>query len=320
MIESLGIEFIKYLQSMHNEISPIMELLAILVKVEFSFVFVVPLLFWNSRPNLIAPLYALLMVDVMLGDILKVILAQPRPFWIADIIAIDKVTSVYSSPSGYSSLSTVFWGYFYLHLRHKAILPIGCIFILSTGLSKMYHASMMPDHMVLGIIQGCLVLWLYWKYESKIALFIKQSTIQQWLLMVFSVIGLAYGAMYIAFLIHDTYQIPLQYIEYKMIASQRFAGGGITMSAGFFIGSTIGFKRLITTKSDIQTLSRMSRIALSVTGLAVVIVLMVIIRTILIDSVDSRIQQWLINIIVTSLSSYWIFYSAPIRFIRASST
>ena len=309
-VQRMGVDFILYLQSMQDSIGPILDLFGNLFKAELFIIFLVPLLLWNTRAKLIAPVYALMMIDMMLGDALKVLLAEPRPWWLtAELLPLDPVTSVYSSPGGYASILTVFFGYLYLNLRKKWLLVVGPLMIVLHSLGKMYHAAMLPDHMLLGLLQGALILVAYWHLRERIALWFEQSSMLQWSLSVVGFAALMHAFMWLCFVIHDTYQIPLQYIEYKMLPHLRFASGGLTIGAGLFIGSLIGYKRFY--QSDLFKISELripKRIVPIIAGYAVMFFLMVPARNTLRDATDSYFVTWMISIGLAGLSAYWLFY------------
>ena len=311
-VQETGIAFITWLQSFHEQIDFIMGLLSLLVRPELVIVFVLPLLFWNVSARLIAPLFALMMLDVMLGDILKVLFAQPRPWWIADLMPIDPVTSIYSSPGGYTSFATVFFGYLYLHTRKKSWLVIGMVFITVTGLAKMYQAALMPDHMFWGLIQGVLVLVVYARYQRQAWEVFISSSGTRWMILGLGLVALAYLAMLIVFQIHDGYRIPLQYLEYKVVPSHRLSSGGITIAAGFFLGCALGYKaNLMANLEPTEQLTVWRKLLVSATGLIMMMLTMVIIRGFLTDIADNRLITWLVNFSLTALSGGVIFYWIP---------
>lgn len=309
-IQTFGIEFIRFLQSMQSDIGGIMDFLALLVRAELMFVFLIPLLAWNGSLRFIAALFALLMIDMMLGDALKVLFAQPRPWWIArDLMPLDYVTSVYSSPGGYSSMMTVICGYLYLNLRKTWLIPVGLITILLTSISKMYHASLMPDHMLLGFIQGILVLTVYWYTKERVTAWFDNSSLTTWGLTIVGVVAVGNLFMYLCFMIHDTYQIPIQYIEFKMLAHMRFAQGGITIATGFLLGSMFAYKKaMISGQATLSELPLKLRVLPSIIGVIVIFSLMGIIRGTLSDAVDSSLITWFITVVFSTITGYWIFY------------
>ncbi|WP_100644570.1 phosphatase PAP2 family protein [Alteromonas facilis] len=311
-IQSFGVDFILMLQSHQGSIGGLMDVLSLFVKAELAMVFLMPLLFWLVSPRLLGPLFLLMMFEIMLGDILKVVLAQPRPFWLSDaLLPLDAVTSLYSSPGGYASFATVFWGALFLQTRKRWTLIVGIPFVLLTSLSKMYHASMAPDHMLLGVLQGIIVLMLVQRFKDRLTATFLNASVAKLGVIAVGFVGAMYVAIGIAFWLHSHYQIPLQYLEYKMVPAHRLAGGGITLAAGLFVGAAIGYKKYVSSgEYDLSLVSVWHKIMLAVIGLAGMIVIMAVLRPNLAGSADSRVSEWLFNMVFSFAAGYWVFYGA----------
>lgn len=305
---ALSIQLSGWLQSLGGTFLGLMDLLALFVKIEFLIVLVLPVLIWKFSYRIFGPLFALLMFDVMLGDITKVLLAEPRAWWISSLLPIDPVTSLYSSPSGYASMATVFWGYLYRTLGKPIYIWIGLVFIALTGIAKITHAAAMIDHIVLGVGQGLLVLWGYEKVKERLSLVFKNSSYISWtVISATTTVGML-ALMQLAFVIHDTYKIPMEYLEYKMIASDRFAGGGIILAAGFFFGAMLGQKLLYQIQIlPISNKSNWSATFQTIIGLIILGTLMIVIRGALVEGQD-RLMEGILNFIVTTICGSFMLY------------
>lgn len=304
----LSIQLSSWLQSLGGTFLGLMDVLALFVKIEFLIVLFLPILIWKFSYRIFAPLFALLMFDVMLGDITKVLLAQPRLWWIADLLPIDPVTSLYSSPSGYASMATVFWGYLYRILGKPIYIWTGTFFIVVTGVAKITHAAAMIDHIILGVGQGLLVLWGYEHAKDRLSVTFKNSSYISWTAISITITAGMLVLMWLAFVIHDTYQIPMEYLEYKMIASDRFSGGGIILAAGFFLGAMLGQKLLHQTQiSPISNKPIWPGVIQSIVGLIILGTLMIVIRGTLVEGQD-RLMEGGLNFIVTTICGFFMLY------------
>lgn len=304
----LNIQFSSWLQSLGGTFLGLMDVLALFVKIEFLIVLFLPILIWKFSYRIFAPLFALLMFDVMLGDITKVLLAQPRLWWIADLLPIDPVTSLYSSPSGYASMATVFWGYLYRTLGKPIYIWIGALFIVVTGIAKITHAAAMIDHIVLGAGQGLVVLWGYEKIKGRLSEVFKSSSYISWTAISVIITTGMLVLMWLAFVIHDTYEIPMEFLEFKMIASDRFSGGGIILAAGFFLGAMLGQKLLYQTQiSPVSNKSNWFATLQTIVGLIILGTLMIAIRGALVEGQD-RLMEGILNFIVTTACGFFMLY------------
>ena len=315
-LQNVGIEFIKFLQTFHPQLDLFMGFFALLVKPEIIIVFVIPVLYFNLDQEKFLRLFIVVMIDVAIGEAFRILLAQPRPWWIADLVPIDPVTSIYSSPSGYSSFAIIFCGYLSIHSRKKWLTGLSIFLILATAIAKMYEAATLIDHSILGVIQGAIILYFFIKYENK--LFDKLRSLNTIKLIEYTSIIIAGLCLLnlLAFMIHSTYDIPQEWIMYKVIPTQRLSNGGLVFAAGFAWSGLVGYGLIYRDSlNELKKFNIKKKILLTIVGVVGLVIIFIPLRTSLSSLIDSRIVVMLINIIFSFMAGLWFIYFSPKFFV-----
>ncbi len=305
-----GLAFVAWLQSIDPALDSVMEALSLLVRAEVMLVFTLPLTYWLGARRVFGVAFAFVAFDIALGDILKILLAEPRPWWVADLRPLDRVTSLYSSPAGYASFSVVFWGFVAWRCRSRTIAIVGAVVTGLACLAKIYQAAALPDHVVLGLVQGAAILllarWLVERHGQMLAGLDPLRAVGLLGAVVASYYILALGI----YALHHGYRIPLEYIEYKVVASDRMASGGGTFAISLMAGLVVG---LLKARDNglLASPTWPRRIATSVLGLIGCIVLVPLGVAKIEDWIHHRGIVWAVNSALMFAMGYWITWGAP---------
>lgn len=316
-IQELGVEIIQYLQTFHPQLDGVMAFFAILVKAEYFLVLIFPILFWNFKHRFFLKLLIFLLVDMILGETLRILLAQPRPWWIAEMIPIDAVTSVYSSPSGYSSFSTLFYGAIALHFRKTWITILGIFFILATSIAKLYEAAALPDHILLGILQGGIMLWVFTKYSERLANYWIGLPKQNAIGYAVVVCLVSYSITYVATAIQLSYDLPSYMIKYKIIPEQRLSSGGTPYFIGFLIMALLSLNLNKFSQNNIieEKIRLWKRVLSTLLGVAVIVLVFIIGRPVIVELFTCYWYDGIVNLLFTLLIGWWTYCILPSKII-----
>lgn len=313
-IQEMGVQFIQYLQTFHPQLDGIMAFFAFFAKAEYFYVFIIPFLYWNFGNRFFIKLFIMLLIDACLGEVLRIGFAQPRPWWIAEMIPIDPVSSVYSSPGGYASYTTIFFGFIAYHFR-KRIITFICVFmIFACSISKMYQAAMLPDHMVFGFMQGLLMLWIFVRKGDAIANWIISLSKKRVISLAFALGMLIYLTTYLITLLQLTYELPVYMLKYKVIPSVRLANGATPFMTGFLISALVSLNLNYYNHQESKiNLKLWKRIVGTIMGLLVVFVLFILMRTTLIKMFNNDLVIGSINLSAATITGLWVYYYLPKR-------
>lgn len=310
-LQEMGVQFIQYLQTFHPELDGIMGFLAILVKPEYYLVFILPVFYWNFGKRLIITLLIAVLFDILLGEILRIAFAQPRPWWIADLVPLDPVTSIWSSPSGYSSFTVLFFGFLSYHFKKRWITISSVLIILLTGIAKMYQAAALPDHLLIGMIEGGVVLYLFIKYGEKLTSRFINLSKNKVLWICLGIVSFFYFVTYIVIEIQLTYNLPAHLIQFKMIPSQRLSSGTVYM-LGFLLCSLLSLKsESFNQNNDKFNMAIWKRILFSILGTIVTAIFFMGIRRFFVGLFENLLIIGVLNLIFTLIVGFWIYKILP---------
>lgn len=316
-IQEFGVEIIQYLQTFHPQLDGVMGFFATLVKVEYFLVLVFPVIFWNFKHRFFLKLLIFILADMLLGETLRILFAQPRPWWIAEMIPIDAVTSVYSSPSGYSSFSTLFYGAIALHFRKKWVTALSIFFILATSIAKLYEAAALPDHILLGMLQGVFTLWIFTKYGERFVNYWISLPKKKLIVYVMLVCAVSYAITYVATVIQLFYDLPANMVKYKVIPGQRLASGGTPYFIGFLMTALLSLNLNKISQSNMTGLkiSLWKRIITNVLGAAIIIIVFIVGRPIVAGLFANYWYDGIVNLLFTLFVGWWTYYILPKKII-----
>lgn len=311
-IQEIGVEFIQYLQTFHPQLDGVMAFFAIFVKAEYFMVFILPFLYWNFGNRFFIKLIIFVLLDILIGEILRIALAQPRPWWIAEMIPIDAVTSVYSSPAGYSSFTTLFFGFLAYHFKKKIITFLCVFIIIATSIAKLYEAATLIDHLFLGILQGGILLWLFIKKSDFIVDWVISLNKNNVILLSIGTTIIFYGFTYLIANIQLSYELPQSMIKYKIIPIERLANGATVFGTGFLISSLLSLKfNLLNHTNAILKINIWRRIIGTIIGLIIVFGVFIILRTSLVNLFFNDLIVGVLNLTITIITGLWIYVWFP---------
>jgi membrane-associated phospholipid phosphatase len=121
---------------------------------------VLPLLYWLASPRLAIRLLLVLVSTDALVNALKLILAQPRPYFMSPTVRGIVATESYGFPSGHAGNATAFWGYLALHVRRRWVSIVAATLVLLISLSRLYLGVHYLHDVVGGWALGLLVVGL----------------------------------------------------------------------------------------------------------------------------------------------------------------
>lgn len=316
-VSYFGLELLPWLQSF-EQLKGIAALFAALVKIEYTISFLIPAIFYFYSPRIGLSLFLLIGFDTAIGEALRVLLAEPRPWWVLqELIPIDRVDSIYSSPAGYASFSACVIGYFFHEYRNKWILYVGIPLSLICCVAKMYEAAAMPSHILLGYIQGCITVSIFLKYENKLREMIFSPSFLTSLFVLLGIVASLYAMLIFSFVIHEHYTLPQEWTRFRVLPSVRLSKGGSIMLLGMFTGCYLAMRYNGSLISGLTTWRLGRKLAAYVIGATGFIFLMFVVREILADG-DNRLANGMVNYIFAGAAAYW-WFMAPLYFLQKDS-
>jgi membrane-associated phospholipid phosphatase len=168
-IWSSGIALIQALQGMGGWIKAPMQAFTALGVPAF-YVLLLPLVGWCLDARHGVRLAVFVMASIWLNETVKVMLHQPRPFWLCPDCTVVGADSSFGFPSGHAQHAMVVWGLLALELRRRwGWWPVIGLVPFLIGLSRVYLGMHFPSDVVGGWLAGGLLLTLMLRLEGPVA-------------------------------------------------------------------------------------------------------------------------------------------------------
>jgi PAP2 superfamily protein len=134
--------------------------------------FYLPLLvvmFWCVSPRVAARGAILVAFSGMLNTLLKLVFADPRPYWTDTSVRPGETESTFGMPSGHAQGSLVAFGYVAAHLRRRWMWTLAVLVIALVGVSRVHLGVHSPGQVAAGWAVGAVLLVLVLRLEPVVA-------------------------------------------------------------------------------------------------------------------------------------------------------
>lgn len=163
----LGIDVIRFLQSLGDWLTAPMKVFTSLGIIEFYMLFI-PALYWCCDAVLGLRVVLVLISSVGLNEALKIGFHDPRPYWISQRIRALSSDPYFGLPSGHAQHAMSLWGLLAASLRRGWVWALALALILLIGLSRVYLGVHFPTDVVCGWIIGAILLWAFLRWEAPV--------------------------------------------------------------------------------------------------------------------------------------------------------
>src|SRR4030042_5583992 len=180
-----GLQIILWLQSLGAWLTPIMKLFTFLGNEQF-YLLIAPAILWCIDAPLGLRLGLFLMINGMVNTALKVAFHGPRPYWYSSSVKVlGSAENSFGVPSGHSQNGVVVWGTLADRIKHRAAWIIAIVIMILIGISRIYLAVHFPPDVLLGWLFGAVILWVLFRFERPVLIWIKQYQVGVQLLIIF---------------------------------------------------------------------------------------------------------------------------------------
>lgn len=161
-----GIRFIQALQTFSPSLDGLMSAFTFLGRIEFYLVFI-PFIYWSADRRLGLRLLLILIYTDLISSSFKLLLHQPRPYWVGDVKALSTETS-YGIPSSHASNTLAVGGYLMRFVRQTWFRWLIGIVVFFVGFSRLYLGVHFPQDVLFGWLIGFVMLWAMVKWEKPV--------------------------------------------------------------------------------------------------------------------------------------------------------
>lgn len=180
-----GVTFIVYLQSLGDWLIPPMQFFSFIGREEF-YLLVMPLLYWSINHILGLRVAMILTLSSGLVELLKMAFHSPRPFWYSAEVRSFVAETSFGVPSGHAQNAASIWGLVASYLRRTWAWGLFTLLILMIGLSRVTLGVHFPVDVVVGLLLGFLLLWMFLLLEAPVLAWLLRQPLAVRMLVAFA--------------------------------------------------------------------------------------------------------------------------------------
>ncbi len=145
---------------------------------EYTFMFIIPLIYWNIDKNLGRKISILFLFSVWVNNFTKNIWKRPRPFQIPGSKIIPEVVETsYGLPSGHTMAAATFFVYLSAVLKKRWFVVVSAVFIFLMMVSRMIHGVHFPQDVIIGLLLSLVMVFGFYKFEPSVSQWISKQKI-----------------------------------------------------------------------------------------------------------------------------------------------
>jgi membrane-associated phospholipid phosphatase len=312
LLLSFGILLIQAIQTLSPALDIPMRFFSFLGTIEF-YLLIIPFIYWIVDCQLGFRLLLVLIGTDVLGSAGKLLLHQPRPYWVGDVQALGVETS-YGIPSTHASNSLAVWGYLSTTLRKNWIWIVSGALIFLIGLSRLYLGVHFPHDVLGGWLLGLLGIFLFVQIDPVASSFLKKQSQATHAVLGF---GISILIIFLGFLIRlliASSPDPAEWAHYALNA--RSITHFLTL-AGASFGAIAGFS-LMWAHARFQVegspLQQGGRYLLGIVGVLVIYLGLDILFSLIAG--DETLSGYILRYIRYAAVAFWATFGAPWTFLK----
>jgi len=312
LIES-GLNLILFIQQLSPALDGLMKVITFLGSVEFI-ILIFPLIYFVFDRNLgLRVLFILVATDVS-SNIFKLLLHQPRPYWINIKINAIETQPSYALPSSHASNTLAVLGYIAYTLRKTWVWVVTILILLLIGISRLYLGVHFAHDVILGWLIGLVVLVIFIWVEKPVAAWWNRQNLS-------SQISLGFALSMLVILLG----VAVRWIisgspDPESWASFAVEARGLRFfltDAGTLFGAVSGMalmQRYANFRIDGAWWQRLLRYVLALVGVLVLYLGLDLLFSMV--AVDETLAGYVLRYIRYGLVTFWAIFLAPLVFIK----
>lgn len=177
ILGTFGESLLKFVYSFSNSVFDLFLGIVTTLGNTLPVLIIVVLLYYTVDKSFITHLIYILIISAHLNYVLKIFFHNPRPFIYnaeefqvtTKVLGINTVWGAdgFSFPSGHSQTQGVLWGYVLQKKRSLILLIVGFILLVSIPFSRSYFGVHWPSDIVVGVLVGLFLSWIYLAGDSR---------------------------------------------------------------------------------------------------------------------------------------------------------
>ena len=152
-----GVEVVVAVQGLGQGVRALFQALSFLGS-ELFFLLLVPLVYWTIDARAGMRIGLILLISTGVNTLLKLVFADPRPYWYSDRVLAYAAESSFGLPSGHSQISASVWGMLAFTARRWWFWVFAIALVVLIGISRIYLGVHFPSDVLAGWAIGAALL------------------------------------------------------------------------------------------------------------------------------------------------------------------
>ena len=311
-ILQFGIQLIQIFQQMSPALDGLMKAVSFMGTIQFYLV-LIPFIYWVVDVQLGFRVLLVLISTDFLASAFKLLLHQPRPYWVGDVKQLSTEPS-YGIPSSHASDTLGVWGYLAYRLKKNWFWVVSILLILLIAFSRMYLGGHFPTDVLAGWLIGLVVTIIFARCEAPVLRWLRTLSATGQILVGFgvSIIMLLIGQLVIMLIAASP--DPAAWTLFAVGA--RSISGNFTLGGALF-GAVAGFV-LMQRKARFQVsgawVQRALRYLVGIAGMLIFYLALDALFALI--AKDETIASYLLRYIRYATVAFWVTFGAPWTFLK----
>lgn len=165
-VYQFGIQLIQAIQTLSPALDGVMNGFTFLGRVEFYLAFI-PFIYWSIDRRIGFRALLMLIYTDFLSSSFKLLLHEPRPYWLGGVKKLGDEAS-YGIPSSHASDSLAVGGYLITQTRWNWLKWLIGIVVFFIAFSRLYLAVHFPQDVLFGWLIGFIMLWALARWQASV--------------------------------------------------------------------------------------------------------------------------------------------------------
>ncbi len=156
---------------------------------------VIAFAYWCVSPSHALRLSAVLLLSSCLNTLVKIVILEPRPYWLQPELYTGSIDTAAGMPSGHAQSAAAFWGLLASFTRRPLWWGVCLLLIAGISVSRIYFGVHFPSQIAAGLAVGLALVVVFLRVEGPVCrAFLARGLMAQRLLLLagwLSMMGLA---------------------------------------------------------------------------------------------------------------------------------
>ena len=311
-LQQFSISLIQALQTLSPALDGVMNFFTFLGRVEF-YLIIAPFIYWTVDKRLgMRALLILIFTDVITSSF-KLLLHQPRPYWIGGVKELSQELS-YGIPSSHASDSLAVGGYLAYRVNKNWFWVVIGIILFFIGVSRLYLGVHFLHDVLFGWLIGATVLWVAIKWSKQIASWVRSKSLSTQIGIGFVISA---AVMLLGIVIRSIIAGMPDPASWSPFATEaRSITHSFTLSGALF-GAITGYAWMRQSARFLPAENWSKRVVSYIIGIVVLVSIYlgldIAFSTI---AADESIMGYVLRYLRYALATFWVTFGAPWVFIK----